>query len=167
MQLITFFNVDEHFKRIHNKIIKCIASPTVYLSLHARISDILEIFSHDIESVIPKLYEDINYQRAIKQIKLSDKAFRELMEESFIELFNNYKRVLESIGGGSFLLSTSCKHEIDLFEGQSQRLSNLILEKLFLKSKKDKRTSMNNSLILVCTIIAAITGIISVFSSYY
>lgn len=124
--------------------------------------EFFEIFNNDIENIITQLYADINYQRAMKQIKISDNSFRKLIDDGFPVLFNNYKRVVEGIGGGSLLRNTCVtKQDFDLFEIQSQKLYNQTSGKLFLQSKKDKRNSINNWLILSCTVIAAITGIIA------
>ncbi|HAT9117805.1 hypothetical protein SCR15_04025 [Legionella pneumophila serogroup 1] len=126
--------------------------------------DILEILHHDIEKIVLKLYKDIYYQRSLKRIKLSNKSFRKLMNDGFPVLFGNYKRALADVGGGSLLRDNrTSKQEFDAFEIQSREFYNQILTQLFLQSKNDKRTLRNDRLILTCTVIAAITGIISLF----
>ena len=63
LEFNAFFNVDEHFKKIQRKIIKCRLTQPVSLNLSEIIPD---IFYQDIENEIRKVYNDIDYQCLIK-----------------------------------------------------------------------------------------------------
>lgn len=163
LEFNVFFDVDEHFKKIHRKIIKCKLTQPVYLSLGEMMPDFFEIFYQDIEGVIYKLYEDINYQCAMKRIKFSKKSFRKLIDDGFPILFNNYKGIVAGMQGGGLLRNNTNKAGFGSFEYKAQKLYNQTSRRLFLQAKMNERASINNWLILGCSIIAAITGIIGLF----
>lgn len=158
VEFSSFFDVDEHFKRIQRKINKCLLTQKNYLRVNEMMPDLFEIFYQDINLVIHKLFEDIEYQRALKKIKRSNQSFRKLIDSGLPILLDNYERILLGIQGGHFMGKNINRNDFDAL-----KLYTWVSRRLFLETRKNITESTINWLIFGCSIIAAISGVIGLF----
>lgn len=124
MDFRSFFDADEHFRKTQRKIDKCLLTQKIYLRLNEMMPDFFEIFYQDIVYVVNSFFENVNYQRAAKKIKLSNKSFRKLMDEGLPIILDNYERILLNIQGGHFLGINSNQSDFDCFRSQARELYN-------------------------------------------
>ena len=109
----------------------------IFLDISEIFPDFIEIFNQDIEDVTPKIYKDINYKCTKMGVRLSEKSLRNLLDEGYPILFNNYKSALTCIQSGKLLRanSTTKKISIPLRINLKSCLINLLIN-WFFKPKR-------------------------------